>query len=351
MDLYTDYLIVSTGQASATNLSRLTGGTISHDKITRLLSSEELNSKVLWKCVKPMVQETNDREAILIFDDFIIEKPYTDENEIIGWHYDHSKGRSVKGSNLMTVLWYSERWKKVLPICIDCVKKGDADKDGRRKNIKSKNEHYREMMRIACTNVVFRYVVNDVWYACAENMRFIKKEMNKDFVMPLKANRKVALSEEDKKRGKYVNIKSLSLEEGETMKIYLEGVDFPLLLVKQVFKNKDGSIGTLYLVSSDMNLHYFAITTIYQKRWKVEEYHKSLQQNVSIEKSPAKIEKTQWSHYVASVIAYVKLEVLKNRLNKNHFALKSLVYIKALIAGGAALQQLYNTAGGYNVLF
>jgi hypothetical protein len=54
-------MIVSTGQASATNLLRLTGGTISHDKITRLLRSEELNSKILWKCVKPMAQETNDR--------------------------------------------------------------------------------------------------------------------------------------------------------------------------------------------------------------------------------------------------------------------------------------------------
>jgi hypothetical protein len=144
-------------------------------------------------------------EAVLIFDDFIIEKPYTDGNEIIGWHYDYSKGRSVKGSNLMTVLWYSDCWKKVLPICIDCVKKGDADKDGRRKSIKSKDEHYREMICIACANGVCRYVVNEVWYACAENMRFIKKEMNKDFVMPLKANRKVVLSEEDKKQGKYVN--------------------------------------------------------------------------------------------------------------------------------------------------
>jgi hypothetical protein len=82
----------------------------------------------------------------------------------------------------------------------------------------------------------------------------------------------------------------------------------------------------------------------------VEGYQKSLQQNVSIEKSSAKIEKTQWSHYVASIIAYIKLEVLKSRLNNNHFALKSLVYIKVLITGSAALQQLYNIAGGYNVL-
>jgi hypothetical protein len=97
MYLYTDYFIVPTRQVSTTNLSGLTGRTICHNKITSLLSSEQLNLKVLWKCVKPMVQETNDQEAILIFDDFIIEKPYPDENEIIGWHYEHSKGRKLKG--------------------------------------------------------------------------------------------------------------------------------------------------------------------------------------------------------------------------------------------------------------
>jgi hypothetical protein len=66
------------------------------------------------------------------------------------------------------------------------------------------------------------------------------------------------------------------------MTIYLEGVEFPLLLVRQVFTNEDGSTAVLYLVTSDMTLGYENITTLYQKRWKVEEYHKSLKQNASL---------------------------------------------------------------------
>ncbi|ELS30141.1 transposase IS4 family protein [Pseudanabaena biceps PCC 7429] len=39
--------------------------------------------------------------------------------------------------------------------------------------------------------IQFRYVLNDSWFASSENMRFIKGEQNKDFIMPLKDNRKM----------------------------------------------------------------------------------------------------------------------------------------------------------------
>jgi hypothetical protein len=50
--------------------------------------------------------------------------------------------------------------------------------------------------------------------------------------------------------------------------VYVEQVEFPLLLAKRVFKNEDGTEGVLYLVSSDVTLDYERLTTIYQRRWK-----------------------------------------------------------------------------------
>lgn len=47
--------------------------------------------------VKRTVRKIEDEEGVLIADDTISEKPYMDENEIVGWYFDHSKGRSVKG--------------------------------------------------------------------------------------------------------------------------------------------------------------------------------------------------------------------------------------------------------------
>jgi hypothetical protein len=37
-------------------------------------------------------------------DDRIEEKPHRDETELVCWHYDHSKGRQVKGINWLNCL-------------------------------------------------------------------------------------------------------------------------------------------------------------------------------------------------------------------------------------------------------
>ncbi len=115
---------------------------------------------------------------------------------------------------------------------------------------------------------------------------------------------------------------------------------FPLLLAKQVFINDDGSTGALYLVTSDLTLTYDRITRLYQKRFRVEEYHKSLKQNAGLEKSPTRTETTQQNHFFASVCAYVKLEKLKLKHGVNHFALKSKIYLSALKSAYAELVKL-----------
>ena len=47
-----------------------------------------------------MIRDIEQDDGVLIFDDTIQEKPYTDENDLICWHYDHSQNRTVKGINL-----------------------------------------------------------------------------------------------------------------------------------------------------------------------------------------------------------------------------------------------------------
>ena len=161
-------------------------------------------------------------------------------------------------------------------------------------------------------------------------MKFVVHDLKRNFVMPLKTNRKVALSIQDKKNGCYERVDQLSIEPNTEMTIYLEGVDFALKLVKQVFTNADSSSGILYLVSSDLNLIHDDITTIYQKRWNVEPYHQSLKQNASLSKSPTRTVSTQSNHFFAALCSYIKLEMLKVKTKSNHFALKSKLYRQAL---------------------
>jgi len=345
LELYTDYLISAFSYTTATGLSKMTGGAVSHDKITRFLSEQELDSPKLWRLVKPLVRESEDKDSgVLIIDDTIEEKPYTDESELICWHYDHSKGRNVKGINLLSTLY--QVGEVSIPVALELVKKTEwvfNEKKDRwqRKSPRTKNELYRQMLKACQKNrIEFRYVLNDVWYASSENMRCVKEELKKEFIMPLKANRKVALSLEEKKRGEYEQVGSLELEPGTVREVYVEQVEFPLLLVKQVFKNEDGSEGVLYLVSSDVTLDYERLTTIYQRRWKVEEYHKSLKSNAALAKSPTKTIRTQSNHVFAAIYAFVKLERLKLATKTNHFALRSRMYLKAVQAAFKELQSL-----------
>ena len=122
--------------------------------------------------------------------------------------------------------------------------------------------------------------------------------------------------------------------------IYLEQVSFPLYLLRQTCTNADGSSAVRYLVTSDSALTADQLITIYQKRWKVEEYHRSLKQNASLAKSPTRTPTTQTNHFVAALWSFAKLEMLKAHPKKNHYALKTHLYLSALKQAFEALCQL-----------
>jgi hypothetical protein len=95
---------------------------------------------------------------------------------------------------------------------------------------------------------------NDVWFSAVDNLNFVKKTLKKDFVMPLKSNRKLALSLSEKKNGRHQTGDTLELEPMNPVIVYLESVEFALLLVKQVFTYEDGSTGILDRVTSHTTL-------------------------------------------------------------------------------------------------
>src|SRR4030095_2100800 len=85
-DLYSDYLLASFGATTATGLSELLEGEVSHDQVTRYLAGTKKTASDLWRTVKSFVREVQAEAGVLILDDSIEEKPYTDENDIVCWH-------------------------------------------------------------------------------------------------------------------------------------------------------------------------------------------------------------------------------------------------------------------------
>jgi len=325
-------------------MSRLFDHQISHDKITRFLRDSYLDSIELWKHAKPLVRKIESEAGVLIIDDSIAEKEHTDENAMICWHWDHSKKRYVKGLNFLSLLYYSQEVS--VPLGVTLIEKTIPQTDsktGKTKYVseKTKNEYFREMLKIAHRQVKYSYVLGDSWFSGAENLQFITDELHKHFIMAIECSRTAALNEEDRAAGKFQRVDAITeLQDGECKVVYLKGVEKPVLLAKQVFTNKDGSQGTLYLVSSDTTLDFDTITTIYQKRWKVEEYHKSLKQNASLAKSPTKTIATQANHFFASILAFVKLEKIKIKNGLGHFQIKAQLYLAGLKTMSAQLALL-----------
>lgn len=331
-DLYMDYLISSTRQTTCTGLSEVLEGSISHDKFTRLLSNGNFDSRSLWKQSKVIAQEISRSGSIkvLSFDDSIMPKPHTKESALNCWHFDHCSGTNVKGVQFLTALFNTEDMN--VPVMMELIKKEILTVDentGKHKRTSkvSKNELFRSMVTQCSSHLDIDYVLSDSWFSSSANLKHIVA-CGLDFIIALKANRLVALSEKDRQEGKWINIRSLELEQ-VSKKVWLKGIDFPLLLTRQVFKNGDDT-AYLYLISSDLSLSFEQVTTLYKKRWSVEQYHKEVKQITSFGKSPTKTVKTQSNHFYLSIMAYSKVEILKIRTKSNAFAMKDRIYYSAL---------------------
>jgi hypothetical protein len=163
LDLYSDYLIFQNKHATATGLSDLVDGAFAHDKVTRFLRLEDLGSKSLWHYVKKPVRSQETVGGVLILDDSIEEKPYTDENEVNCWHYSHAKGTVLKGINILSCMVRYADFS--VPIGYEVIKKEIAycdikTRQTRRKSSVTKNQLFQNLIAQAISNkVMFDYVL------------------------------------------------------------------------------------------------------------------------------------------------------------------------------------------------
>ena len=354
-DLYTDYLLSSFGQTTATGLSSVLEEKLSHDKITRHLGNGKVGGKDLWLAVKPFVKQYRSADACLIFDDTIIEKPRSKEDSLNTWHYDHSKGTSVKGINVLNCLYHSttEKAEVHCPVNYHLVTKPIvyseiATKKQKRKAEVTKNDVMRGMIaQLTHNQLPFRYVLADSWFCSNENMRYIDRK-NKCFVFEIKTNRLACRDGTQRDKSQWAGIKEVAIGDAP-VEVYLKGLDIKVLLVRQVFNNKDGSTGERYLVSNDLDLDKDGFMTVYKKRWSLEEYHKGIKQNASVGKSPANSIRARVGHIYHSVLAYVKLEKLRLAHKTNHFAMKAKIYLAAVKAAYKQLKMFTGIEGNYTI--
>ena len=133
---------------------------------------------------------------------------------------------------------------------------------------------------------------------------------------------------------------SLELVEDKPYLARLEGVPFDVSVTKLVFKHENGHQGVLFLCASETGLTGEEIRLGYQKRWPVEEQHKSGKQNTGLGSSPASLVVARVNHVFCSFVGVLKLECLKLKTGLNHFALKAKLRLKAVQAAREELNRL-----------
>ena len=340
-NVYVDYVLSGSSQISAVDLSEAVDGRFSHDQISRMLSSGEVNDKMLYQQSKILIKQKSVKGPVtLSIDDSIQPKPYSEVNGVVNWHYDHTKGWCVKGINFVSALWSDE--KVSVPLSLHVVEKElvwNEKKDTEEWQIKtSKNELFCQMAGRLTRSKEVDYVLSDSWYSSKENMQFVFEQCETNFIMALKSNRLVTRSEKEAAKSNFRPLEELRLGK-RAVKLYLKGLDFPVLVVKKVFKNGEKSSGTLYLASSDLELGYEDIFNLYKRPWKIEEYHKSLKSNCSLGKCQAHSHVTQKSHFYCAALAYLLLEKTKAKEDKNHFALKKELTILQVKYGMKAIRK------------
>jgi len=311
-----------------------------------MLAQNILDQKEYWQLIKKPIRQIEKPSGLISIDDTIEEKPHSDENEYISWHYDHTTGRSTKGINIVTFTYVNTDFVPTvkMPTAFEVVKKDSLQTKTIKKDGKfitrttpcasvSKNELVRQ--RLHClvyqNHVQFGYTAFDSWFSSAENICFIVKELKKHVVCAIKDNRKVCFDfKESNKKQTWQQVSEADIELNKAYKVRLKDVPFDVLLVKQVYQNLDGCVGVQYLICTDTDLNAEQIAELYKQRWSSEDLHKSLKQNTALEKMPAKTQNAQVNHIFASMIAQVKLDCLKIATRKNHYQLKRGVLIHAL---------------------
>lgn len=341
-DLYSDYLLVNQGQTTATGLSALLEGELSHDQLTRYLSGTDHGCAQLWHKVKPLVRKHADAAAVLIIDDTVQAKPHMDENELICWHYDHCANRSVKGVNQLSCLYDAPQISVPVsyalvskPVLVTDPKTGKA----KRTSLVTKQELFRQMVSQAVVNkLVFSYLLGDIWFCCKENINHVAG-LKLDFIFPIRDNRRVYLSEADKALGLHQPISALGWEQNQSLVVWLPGVDVPLSVSRHFSKDGEDTQAVFYLLTNDLTADAASIKTCYAKRWKIEEFHKSIKSNLGYAQSPAHTVRTQSNHLFLVMLAFVKLELLRKQKATNQFALKKKLVFNALQLAWRQLQQ------------
>jgi SRSO17 transposase len=278
--LYETYLQVSSVRYSSLALSEVAPYDLSHDSISYWLKNSNCKPSEVWQKVKHIVR---DRPGTLIFDDTILDKSRSKKIELVNTQYSGNAHGLVNDIGIVNAVWKDTDSNEYVPIDFRIYNK-DSDR-------KTKNDHFREMLKQAITRGVnFSIVVFDTWYSSLNNLKACR-DVGKIWVAGLKANRKVNKNE---------TLRDIDIPD-EGKELHLRGYGW-IIVFKFVAPN--GRID--YIGTNMKNPTRNEVEVIVKARWSVEVYHRELKQTCGVERCQSRTERAQRNHICLSVLAWIR---------------------------------------------
>ena len=280
-DLYQSYLQVSNVRLSGMALSEVAPIDLSHYAISYWLKVVTLKPAEIYKKTKNLI---GDKEGFLIFDDTVLDKHRSECIELVNPQYSGNTHGVINGISMVNAIWYNPENKDYIPVDFRIYNK---QSDG-----KTKNDHFREMLKLALSRGLnISTVVFDTWYSSLNNLKAVR-DAGKIWVASLRKNRSV---------NKKTILEELDIPD-EGKKVHLRGYGW-ITVYKFVAKN-----GRIDYIGTNMEIpSREAVKKITKARWSVEVYHRELKQTCGIERCQSRTGRAQRNHVCLAVLAWISL--------------------------------------------
>jgi Transposase DDE domain len=292
---------------TCTNMSEHTS--LSHDKITRFLSSNPMSEHHFYEQVyfdKPLVSG-----GYLIFDDTVLDKSHSHQIDMVRKQYSGNVGGVIKGIGIVNMLYYTpqdERWYLL------GYRVFDPDIDN-----KSKVDHVSELIKEAESQcITYVGVLMDTWYAVSSLFQLVNS-YGKYFYCPIKNNRLVKQTKDTE----FVSVSELSwttkqLQFGQDIKVK------NLNMNVRIFKVIVSTNRTDFVLTNDLTTNSVESISNKQKiRWKIECLHRELKQLTGIAKCQCRKALSQRTHIFCAMLVWNKIKEMAYQTYSTAYQIKN----------------------------
>ena len=269
---------------SAVALSEVSPEKLSHDTVSKWLFEAHCTPKEIWKKNE---KEILGKEGVIVADDTVIQKDYSQKIELVRWQYSGAEHGIVKGIGVLNMLFIDSS-HELYPMDLR-IWEPKEDK-------KTKYDLFREMLKSAKDRgVTPEIVIADCWYGSLDNVKHIRN-LGWNWLVGLKKNRILNRNEK---------LEDLDIPE-EGLKAHLRGYGW-IYVFRLVEKNGY----TRYFGTNLENPTKEQVIKYVKMRWNIEVFHRELKQCCSLERCQARMGRSQRNHIVLSVLAWINQRKLR----------------------------------------